>query len=200
MLGRILLGVLIAWGAWSYFSERPIEPGPGVHAPQPPRQEALAAAATPFDFEGYRITPLARFEATARVLGTERYRFDRESELVPVDLALGWGAMSESRYLADIDISQGNRFYFWRTKTPPLPLERIARQSANMHLIPRDGPMRKRLLGVRPGQVVHFEGQLVEVSTRDGWRWRSSLSREDTGRGACELVWLERFEVRDPRK
>jgi hypothetical protein len=199
MLGRILLLVLIAWGAWSYFTGRPIEPGPGVHAPRPPLQQPPEDS-TPFAFGDYRITPLARFHATARVLGTERYRFDRGADLVPVDLALGWGALSESRHLTEIDISQGNRFYFWRAKTLPLPREEIARQSANMHLIPRDTAMRERLLGVRPGQLVSFEGQLVEVVDADGWRWRSSLSREDTGNGACELVWLERFEVRDPRK
>lgn len=198
MLARILLLLLIAWGAWTYFSERPIDPGPGVLAPQPPLQEPIEESA-PFAFEDYRITPLARFAATARVLGTERYRFDRGAELVPVDLALGWGPLSDSRHLASIDISQGNRFYFWRANTLPLPREEITRNSANMHLIPRDAAMRKRLLGARPGQLVSFEGQLVEVAARDGWRWRSSLSREDTGNGACELVWLERFEVRNPR-
>ena len=35
----------------------------------------------------------------ARVLGTERYRFDRASELSLVDLALGWGPMSDTRAL-----------------------------------------------------------------------------------------------------
>ena len=30
----------------------------------------------------------------------------------------------------------------------------------------------------------------------DGWRWRSSLTREDTGAGACELVWVERIVTR----
>jgi len=35
---------------------------------------------------------------------------------------------------------------------------------------------------------------LVEVKAQDGWTWRSSLSREDTGNGACELMLVE--EVR----
>ena len=30
----------------------------------------------------------------------------------------------------------------------------------------------------------------------DGWRWVSSLTREDTCAGACELIWVERLEVR----
>ena len=37
---------------------------------------------------------------------------------------------------------------------------------------------------------------LIEVRGADGWRWRSSLTREDTGAGACELVWVERIAVR----
>jgi hypothetical protein len=39
-------------------------------------------------------------------------------------------------------------------------------------------------------------GYLVEVRGRDGFRWRSSLTREDTGNGACELVWVEKLDVR----
>jgi hypothetical protein len=48
---------------------------------------------------------------------------------------------------------------------------------------------------VRTGSVVRLEGYLVEARADDGWRWRSSLTREDTGNGACELVWVERLDV-----
>ena len=40
---------------------------------------------------------------------------DRESDLAPVDLALGWGRMSDEAILKDIQISQSGRFYFWHT-------------------------------------------------------------------------------------
>jgi hypothetical protein len=33
----------------------------------------------------------------------------------------------------------------------------------------------------------------VDISAEDGWRWRSSRSRTDTGNGACELILLERI-------
>jgi hypothetical protein len=38
---------------------------------------------------------------------------------------------------------------------------------------------------------VIVRGYLVEARGADGWRWRSSLTREDTGAGACELIWVE---------
>jgi hypothetical protein len=44
--------------------------------------------------------------------------------------------------------------------------------------------------------VVALTGYLVEVRGPDGFRWRSSLTREDTGNGACELVWVEKLDVR----
>lgn len=192
----VLLLLLIGWGAWSYWSNRPVETGPGALTPKPPVQESVGDARQ-FVFEGIRITPLARFSARARVLGAERYRFDRGSSLVPVDLALGWGPMSDNAYLDGIEISQGNRFYHWQAKTLRLPRREIERNSANMHLIPGDPLIRRQLLGVRRGQVVSFEGYLVEAEGPDGWRWRSSLSRDDTGEGACELVWVKELEVRE---
>jgi len=47
---------------------------------------------------------------------------------------------------------------------------------------------------VRQGELVHLDGFLVDASRPDGWRWRSSLRRDDTGDGACELVYVEDLE------
>jgi hypothetical protein len=45
------------------------------------------------------------------------------------------------------------------------------------------------LRDVREGERVRIDGWLVEAHAPDGWRWRSSLSRDDTGAGACEVVY-----------
>ena len=36
---------------------------------------------------------------------------------------------------------------------------------------------------------------LVDVDHGSGWHWRSSMSRNDTGDGACELVYVESMSV-----
>ncbi len=41
------------------------------------------------------------------------------------------------------------------------------------------------------GELVHLSGLLVEATGDDAGTWRSSLSRTDSGNGACELVWVE---------
>lgn len=66
----------------------------------------------------------------------------------------------------------------------------IVRSSANMHLIPADAAVAQALRGVRAGQNVRIDGWLVQADAPDGWRWRSSLTREDSGGGACELVYV----------
>jgi hypothetical protein len=167
---------------------------PGVLAAADPVQ--VAEAAPPFVFESCRVTPLARFHVTARVLHTRDYRGGRESRLSPRDLALGWGPMSDSAVLADLRIDQMYRYFTWSARELPLEREDIVSHSANMHIIPADPAVRRALMRTAAGDVVTIDGELVQVSADDGWSWTSSLTRDDTGGGACELVFARSLEVK----
>lgn len=131
------------------------------------------------------------------MIGEERYRLDRGAALAPVDLALGWGMMSDSAVLKQISVSQGERSYSWwvNNKNYPVPRTIIEAHSANMHMIPANHDIERRLKSVRAGNLVHVKGYLVEVINKDGFRWKSSLTRSDTGAGACELIWVESLET-----
>jgi hypothetical protein len=188
-----LLAGLLGYGWWQ---GRPVPQPPGVLAPADPVQSGPDSPA-PWTFREHRITPLARFELLARVLGVERYRFDRASRLSPVDFALGWGPMSDSRILAAFTIRQRDRWYFWSSGNLPIPEAEVISHSANMHMIPASGTVERRLLAVRPGQLLNLRGQLVQADGPDGWRWVSSLSRTDTGDGSCEVVWVESASATD---
>ena len=181
---------LILFGALNWWSGREVSQPPGVTAGGLPTQVSVSNERE-FERNGYRIRALARFEVSARVLGAEHYRFDREAQLAPVDLALGWGRMSDTTVLQRISISQRGRFYYWSTADFPIPRREIETSSANMHMIPADDRVEAALKSVRPGQIVTVRGYLVEARAPDGWRWRSSMTREDTGAGACELIWVE---------
>lgn len=142
---------------------------------------------------GHTITPLEPFQLEARVLAREDYRFDRGAQVSPTDLALGWGPMADPQVLEQITISQGNRWYRWRVEQFPIPRREIELHSANMHLIPANESVADTLASIRPGQHIALSGQLVRVEGDDGFRWLSSLTREDTGEGACELIWVEQL-------
>ena len=47
---------------------------------------------------------------------------------------------------------------------------------------------------VKQDQTVRLQGWLVEIRSDDGWQWRSSLTREDSGDGACELIYVCEIE------
>lgn len=192
-LGRIALVALLGWGAWYQWHTRPVPQAAGILAAEDPVQRNLSTA--PIPFKAYTLTPRADFDITARILSRERYLSGREADLSPLDLALGWGPMSDTAVLEKIDISQGGRFYFWSTQEPPIPLGDIATHSANMHMIPASAAIRSQLLDLRTGEVIHLAGKLVDVDASDGWHWRTSLTRQDTGAGACEVVLVEALSV-----
>ena len=77
--------------------------GPGVKAKDAPYQERIRDSAS-FEFKDHQITPLAEFSIKAKVLSRKDYNWGRSSDLSPVDLALGWGNMSDEAVLKSIKI------------------------------------------------------------------------------------------------
>lgn len=176
------------------YTSAAIEHAPGVLVAEQPIQKSVADSV--FRFDGYIITRRAVFEIRARVLSTERYYLRREGDLSPLDLALGWGPMSDQTVLDQMKISQSGRWYRTRYDYPaPIPEQLLVSHSSNMHMIPANSSIEKRLKKLRVGEVVELQGYLVDVDHPSGWHWRTSLSRNDTGSGACELVYVESMRV-----
>ncbi len=188
----ILLAIAVLW--FVFLGDDHVSLGPGVLAPNPPKQVKIISPKS-FSFKDYTITPLAKFHIESKVLSKTNYNWGRESDLSPVDLALGWGKMSDERVLDSIDISQSNRWYRWRTDKFPIPRREIETHSANMHLIPANKSIKSMINRTRIGDIVEFSGNLIRVDAKDGWHWLSSLSRTDKGGHSCELIWVEKFEI-----
>lgn len=189
--------VLVAATAWFVFmKDTRVTHGPGVLAPDDPVQEKIQSPKS-FQFKDYTLTPLATFRIKAKVLSRKNYYTGREAELSPVDLALGWGNMSDESVLDKIEISQSNRWYKWWVDSFPIPKNEIQVHSANMHLIPADDLVDSAIGDAQNGDIVKLKGSLVRVDANDNWHWVSSLTRNDTGNHACELVWVESFSIVD---
>ena len=192
---KFILVVLIVVVAWNIASEPgELHYGPGVMAAKAPQQSAPRVDSV-IEMDGYKITPLADFKINAKVLSRREYSFGREADLSPVDFALGWGKMSDEAVLQKIKISQSNRWYRWRVGEFPIPQQEIQTHSANMHIIPKDRSLAKVISNIRKGSVVTLTGQLVRVDGDKGWKWTSSLSRDDIGAHACELFFVESVET-----
>lgn len=194
---RLVPVLVLVAGALYWYAARPVAHPPGVLAPEAPRQEPVADA-TPIRHRGYALTPVARFETRARVLGKKAYRRDATARLAPYDLALGWGPMSDTAVLEHLTVVQTQRVYTWRrAERFPLTPREVVLSSTNIHVIPATPAVESALARIREGHVVRLRGRLVDVLAPGGTRWRTSRSRTDAGVGACEIVWVEAIEVED---
>lgn len=185
----IIVVVALSWSAYGSWNNRWVHYDEGVIKNTEPVQLPVSRAA--FAYKGFTVTPVASFNIEARILSKTRYYWDAGAKLSPIDYALGWGPMAQERVLKGLKISQGNRWYHYRYKEPPIVESEIVSHSANMHLIPANGEVFKSLKKARPGQIVRLRGYLVNVTGKNGWYWNSSLSRTDGGGHSCELFWVE---------
>lgn len=193
----IALFVVVLSKAWGQWEHRAIHPADGVLAPNEPLQTD-ANGAPAIVLGRWTLTPRATYDITARILGREDYRFDPIADLAPLDLALGWGHMSDNRVLSSLKISQGARFYSWRPDTESLQIDlnAVAQYSANTHIIPANASVASQLDRLRlGGQVVHLTGLLVDGARDDGMTVRTSLTRTDSGAGACEFMLVQQVQI-----
>jgi len=187
----------VIWGVFSWMKQPSIRTAPGVLTPEEPVQGGCERQVVA-QVKDYTITAVASYLIRARVLHTKHYWADN-SDLVPYDVALGWGPMSDQSVLDHLQISQSNRFYFYQWQNaPPIPDEEIGCHSSNNHLIAANSSVAHMISHLYPGEIVTMQGYLVNVTRPDGFHWDTSLSRTDTGNGACEVMYVTGVKVERP--
>jgi len=120
-----------------------------------------------------------------------------EAKISRYDFALVWGKLAEPGMKKYIKYNQWGRFYFFRYKwNCPVSKEYIFTHSSNHHLIAANKNILRALMKVRKNKLVKLGGYLVDVSgTYRGRKvnWKSSRSRNDTGDGACEILFVKKI-------
>ncbi|MBS0319286.1 MAG: hypothetical protein JSR18_01985 [Proteobacteria bacterium] len=187
----VALCVLSLYGAYDWWTQRPVTTPAGVQAAADPVQVNVVERETHIA-AGHTLVVRAHYDITARILRKERYRADATADIAPWDLAVGWGPMSDAAIVDQLDITQMGRFFYWRMRDPvtfPLKPQDLVVHAGQIHAIPGDAAVASRLAHLRPGSVVTLRGDLVDVQM-DGGVWATSLTRVDTGAGACEIMWI----------
>ncbi len=187
--------VLIICGAGYYWYEEKVATvtlGDGIKTTMLPQQ--VKTSLSPFKYKGYTIIPLYSFTLEAKVLAKKSYR-DSFGDIAPIDIALGWNQMSDESVLKNIKISQRGRWYYWKTPQFPIPRKNIETSSANMHLIHANDEVKKAIAAAKKGQIIKLQGELVRVKKEGETVWLSSTTRNDTGDGACEVIYVRSFKI-----
>ena len=139
------------------------------------------------------MTALATFSAHVLVLGRKEYPSDPADILSgasPLDLAVAWGPAARSDAKEAVELTQSDRRYHWRARQSDMDIPGVGnftRYSGNWHIVPADEQIAMALANIVPGDVIKMEGELVLLTFPDGTFYASSMSRDDTGDGACEI-------------
>jgi len=191
----VIVITVISLAIYQYVKQRELVHPPGILVSVEPVQKD-SISEKPIKYKDAVIEPLAEYQIEARVLSTERYWFDKMAKIAPTDLAVGWQEMSNSKIIDQLSIRQADRFYFYSwSGAAPLEPQMIVRTSANMHLIPSTEYINQEIKNLHKGNIVSLRGYLVRVNFPDGSEIKSSLSRTDSGPGACEVMWVQSLNV-----
>lgn len=194
MLKHVLFVLLLFSGTYYYWITKPVVHGPGVVAPESPKQSELYRSES-FNHNSFKIIPKAKINLEARVLSIKNYYFDQYADLSTKDVVFGWGPMSDEDNLDNLLVRQSDRSFYWEMTKPPIEQSKMWQNASNMHLIPSNNTIKENLEQLRKGHVVRIEGYLVDVESNKGWQWKTSLSRDDIGNGSSELVWINNLTI-----
>ena len=143
---------------------------------------------------GYELKLIESFDVEGRVISTRRYWGDERADIAPVDLAVGWGKLSDPEVLKQIYFRQNNRFLYWRVGEFPIPRKELEHSTTNIHIIPANDSVEARVRDLKRGELIKLKGYLVDAKTGNNDVWQTSRSREDSGDGACEILLVEAIE------
>jgi len=178
---------------------------PPQFSDEAPMQTALSSVPPIPAAEHVFLAPRAAYQLDALVMSRKGYdgliTGDELGHVVPVDLALAWGRAARPDAQAVLTIRQSGRWFHWRYPggvSLPVPTSELVRTMANVHIIPADVFQADAIARVEAGRCYRFGGTLVDIESENPRLVRrTSLTRADSGAGACEIFRVERVEELD---
>lgn len=206
LLQIALCATALAW-LWAWWQTRQL-PGRATLLPQlsaPPRQQPTSAPEFTFTHRGtdYVVQPVASYELHGLVVthndttGFGDLTHDEDS-VDTKDLCVIWGAnLADDDYLR-VTYESSPTWCWYSYRGDDIRFDTTA--IANNHLVTDRDHLRAALAGVHVGDQVRVKGLLVNYRDRRyPGAWRStSTRRDDSGGGACEVVFFEELEVLRP--
>src|SRR6266581_1148758 len=189
----------------TYLSLRDVDlPGPSlIHETikeSEPAQGASARPAFTTVIKGYTytLTPRAVYDISGLVVSQHRgdalLNLDHKADPGNIkDVCLVWGDVITNGSYRKVKYRSGEFTceYSWSgIVTPPFAAEKIS----NNHLIPASKAIAGDIQAIRTGDQIRMKGLLVDYKVtsagRDIFTRRTSLTRDDTGNGACEILYV----------
>ncbi|MBN2189816.1 MAG: hypothetical protein JW728_01220 [Candidatus Aureabacteria bacterium] len=206
---KILKPVLIAAGAiflYAHFFKAGELPGKGEILPQLYREPGqVKCSMSPFEVKSgkltYTIRPLYDYRLYGMIVSQHRssswwdyYHRVWKDTLNIKDIGVLWGSNLKNEVYKEMKFKSGSWTLYWYYPNAEVRSRFNETHGSNNHLLATDGAVIDAINKARTGDQVYFEGCLAEYSY-PGWSRGTSVSRNDTGSGACEVVFVTKFEI-----
>lgn len=168
-----------------------------------PRQTPTSRQPFSVEWHGvrYRVEPVYDYELTGMIVSyrhhdgeTSRMHRRANDHLNMADLCVVWGDTAQSPNLDRLEFWNG--IFTCNVHTS----DRAAWESfdvtelSNNHLLSADEGVRDRVLTVQVGDQVYVRGMLASYGA-GGSKRGTSTTRDDTGNGACETIFIDEFRI-----
>lgn len=177
-----------------------------------PPQQTEASSKLPINFSNngyeYQLEPMYDYVMTGLVVHTLQYdkwfSLSRTDDVFSVDWCVFWGSNLQSGAYKEpsLKVSQDARFCRLQYDSGAILSDS---EFSNSHLVVIDPAVESAVKKVSAGDQIRLSGKLVNVTARAQGstskyelkeeRWQTSVSRSDTGMGACEVIYVESVEI-----
>ncbi|MDD2703430.1 MAG: hypothetical protein PHC33_05440 [Candidatus Omnitrophica bacterium] len=212
MLNKLILPVLLLSTAVTFFTRNNIR-SVGQTVPevlqQPLQEKRLNTESIRFEKDGYQyeLIPLYDYQISGLLVSKMDYKFlsiYKSSSVFPLDVCLLWGGNAENKVYQykKIRFFQDCRWCNaeWEGNVP-FNLNEIS----NNHLVFKHPRLESAARNLVAGDQIRITGKLVNVKAQSlgesesfnpaSLRWNTSIVRNDTGAGACEIVYVEDLKI-----
>ncbi len=157
----------------------------------------------PFSFEYentvYDVEPVADYELWGLVVSHNDIDgfgdiYHDSSSVDTKDLCVIWGDNLRSKDYLEVEFWSGSFTCYWQYQSR---IRFSGRAIANNHLVTNNQAIRDLIETVRVGDQVRVRGSLVNyqmASYPGSWR-TTSTRRDDSEGGACEVIFVDEFEI-----
>ena len=149
----------------------------------------------------YRVEPSHDYDLHGLVVSYQHHDGDRmlhrlwNDHLNVADLCVVWGANATNLDLNAFDFWNGQFTCFFRTRDNVAWRRFDTTAISNNHLITENAYLRNLIDSVQIGDQIRLKGLLASYNNADGFHRGTSTTRTDEGNGACETIYVTRFDI-----
>lgn len=153
-------------------------------------QDVNYEVAPEFDYELYGVVVSYRHHD-----GDSRMHMRSNDHLNMLDVCVIWGDNTDNPWLDKIDFWNGIFTCNVKTRDQAAWDAFDMYKLSNNHLISDDDFIRDQVKDIRIGDQIKVSGYLSSYGSEGGGKRGTSTTRLDTGDGACETIYVERFQI-----